>query len=139
MSLKRREHASHISRAYLLFFLISAFEYLHSKGRSHCDAHQDNVLVSDDVFAHGIMLIDFGSGHRQSDSDQLTIDAGHLGFKPVRVHHRHQKPIGRAEAARDFEIYDFRALGAMLAYMREIFFADASVQQLAEYDQSFAS
>jgi serine/threonine protein kinase len=52
---------------FVIYTLIDAFEYLHQEGRMHCDAHADNILISDRVYGEGIMIIDFGSGHRGSD------------------------------------------------------------------------
>jgi serine/threonine protein kinase len=68
---------------YVIHSLIDAFQYLHERGRTHCDAHEDNILISEHVFADGILIIDFGSGHRESDPSPETPDRGHAGFKPL--------------------------------------------------------
>src|ERR1700682_3458552 len=62
---------------FVIYSLIDAFEYLHKMGRTHCDAHEDNILISDRIFGEGILLIDFGSGHRGSDPSPDTPDRGH--------------------------------------------------------------
>lgn len=119
---------------FVIYSIIDVFDYVHKNGRSHCDAHQDNILIGENVFSQGIMLIDFGSGHRLSDERPVTFDKGALEFKPPQFQPRHQQLINRAAAAKDFEQYDIRAVGMLLSVMREIFFSDASVQQVSEYD-----
>ena len=54
---------------FVIYSLIDAFEYLHKMNRSHCDAHEDNILIRERVFGEGILIIDFGSGHRGSDPE----------------------------------------------------------------------
>ena len=107
---------------FIIHSLLDTFAYLHENGRSHCDAHQDNILIGENVFAQGIMLIDFGSGHRGSDEKEDTLDRGAILFKDPPAQARHQRVVNRSAAAPDFERYDFKAVGVLLAVMREIFF-----------------
>jgi HD superfamily phosphohydrolase len=119
---------------FIIHSVIDTFDYLHKTGRSHCDAHQDNVLIGRNVFQDGIMIIDFGSGHRGSDPDPTTYDRGALIGKEPELQHRHQRPVSRIAASRDFERHDYRSVGVLLNVMREIFFADASPHQTDEYN-----
>lgn len=119
---------------FVIHCIIDAFDYVHSSGRSHCDAHQDNILIGRNVFKDGIMIIDFGSGHRGSDPAPFTYDRGALIGKEPELQHRHQKPVNRLTALRDFERHDFRSVGVLLNVMRPIFFADASPYQVEEYN-----
>ena len=45
---------------FVVMLLIDAFEYLHSQGRTHCDLHAKNVLISEEVFKDGILRIMMG-------------------------------------------------------------------------------
>ena len=66
---------------YFINSLIDTLEYLHLKRRTHCDLHAQNILISKNVFSEGILLIDFGSGHRASDSSPSTYERGFPAFK----------------------------------------------------------
>jgi HD superfamily phosphohydrolase len=114
---------------FVIYTLIDTFEYLHQQRRMHCDAHADNILISERVFGEGIMIIDFGSGHRGSAPEEKTPDRGHLGFKPIVGQARHQKLVDRQESNHQFQQYDFSALGRALALMGDTFFPEASLEQ----------
>lgn len=113
--------------------IIDTFMYIHKHGRTHCDAHQDNILIGDDIFAQGLMLIDFGSGHRESDDNAYTTDRGNLAFKDPGRLDQHQKRVKRDAAANAFVQSDLAAVGSLLAAMQSIFFADASSIQINNY------
>jgi len=113
--------------------LIDAIEYIHDNGRAHCDLHQNNILLSKEVFAEGLMIIDFGSGHRDSASPDLTPDGGHLAFKNISGQSRHRERVKRAHANDDFRANDIRAFGRALALMEACFFSNASHDQLLSY------
>lgn len=55
--------------AVVISSLISTFKTLHERGRTHCDLHTKNILISNDVLGEGILVIDLGSGHHESDTD----------------------------------------------------------------------
>jgi len=118
---------------FVVVSLIDALEYLHTNGRTHCDLHQDNILLSEKVFAEGLMIIDFGSGHRESASPELTPDRGHWAFKDVKGQGRFQQPVKRKIATDDFRANDIRAFGRALAVMERCFFSTASHDQLLCY------
>lgn len=118
---------------FVVHSLIDTVEYLHNNGRTHCDLHQDNIIISRDVYAEGLMIIDFGSGHRRSDPEEGTFDRGHLPFKTLEGQTRHRHWVRRADAELDFEKYDFAALGRALWTMSPNLFADAPSDRIQEY------
>lgn len=115
--------------------LIDVLEYIHTKGRTHCDLHKNNILLSDKIFAEGLMIIDFGSGHRDSDDEYKTRDGGNFGFKNVKGQAGFRQPVNRNIAKQEFQNYDFRAFGNALALMANCFFANVSHDQLIAYNE----
>jgi serine/threonine protein kinase len=63
--------------------LIDTLEYLHGLGRTHCDLHEENLLLGPNVLADGLLIIDLGSGHRLSATRPKTVDRGHLAHKLI--------------------------------------------------------
>ncbi len=120
---------------FVIASLIDVLEYLHEEGRTHCDLHGDNILLSQKVFAEGILIIDFGSGHRDSSADPETDDRGHGGFKNIRGQQQHRRRVKRATAVQQFRDYDFTALGKALAGMQSLFFASAPYDQNIAYSE----
>jgi hypothetical protein len=57
--------------------------YLHSNGRTHNDVHLQNVMIGQPLFQKGIMLIDFGSGHRESETSPNTEASEAEAFKDI--------------------------------------------------------
>ena len=103
---RKQEKKLRTEEAYFVIYsLIDAFQYLHQMGRTHCDAHEDNILISDRVFAQGILIIDFGSGHRESDPSPDTPDRGHAGSKNIEGQIRFQRNVDRKTAADEFKRY----------------------------------
>ena len=74
---------------YAISSLLSVLEYLHLQGRRHCDLHTKNVMIDVDIFRHGLLVIDFGSGHRDSDSKPAYAKP----WNPVRKGHTRQGPL----------------------------------------------
>jgi len=135
---KFKQNGHNLSLAESLFVISSLFdvvEYLHSKGRTHCDLHRDNVMIGDNVFAQGIMIIDFGSGHRLSDPSPLTQENGRIEFKAAQAQQRHNSYSHRNTVADDFMLQDFKALGVLLNFMKNIFMSHASVRQQQIFDE----
>lgn len=118
---------------FVIVSLIDALDYIHINGRTHCDLHQDNILLSDKVFAEGLMVIDFGAGHRGSDSSDVTPDRGTIHFKDVKGMARHRQSVNRDLFDADFRANDIRAFGRALALMERCFFSHASHDQLLSY------
>lgn len=118
---------------FVIVSLIDVLEYLHSEGRTHCDLHQNNILLSDRIFAEGLMVIDFGAGHRDSDSASNTPDRGTVQFKDVPGQARHRTLVHRHLFEEAFRANDFRAFGQALAFMEQCFFAYASHDQRLLY------
>jgi HD superfamily phosphohydrolase len=118
---------------FVIASLIDALEYLHQSGRTHCDLHEENILISDRVLAEGILIIDYGSGHRESASASKTDDRGHLGFKaPWNIPHFREEVI-RDLVGEDFQGNDYRALGRLLLLMEKPFFGTANTEQRSAY------
>lgn len=113
--------------------LMDALRYLHARGRTHCDFHQNNILIHENVFTHGILIIDFGSGHRESDSSEATVERGDHRYKPTVAQARYREPISRTKAGEGFRAADFSALGHLLGLMSECFFSDAPRDQQIAY------
>ncbi len=113
--------------------LLSVLEYLHSEGRPHCDLHTKNVMIDEDVFRHGLLVIDFGSGHRESDSSPFTPNRGIVFAKDTKDKSRFQQSVPRIEMNAGFKRSDFKALGTLLGTMGETFFVDASIFQKQAY------
>lgn len=103
--------------AYVVWSLLDVLRYLHETGRTHCDLHSNNVMISAEVFRHGIMVIDFSSGHRDSDSSLETSNRGNLHFKPVEQQGRTGRRVNRSQELMAFRRADFKALGTLLALM----------------------
>ncbi len=113
--------------------LIETFDYLHERGRTHCDLHHKNILISEEIVGKGILVIDFGSGHRDSDSEPITPDRGDPGLKDARGLMRHKQKVDRHDAASEFRANDIRAFGKALAFMTEPFFSAAPRDQYLAY------
>lgn len=120
---------------YLISALIDTVEYLHSQGRTHCDLHESNIMISPRIFADGILIIDFGSGHRLTDSSSETHDRGHPGIKNLNGLARDRRKVNRREAAKDFEASDIKGLGAALHSMSNTFFSDGPYDQRLAYTE----
>lgn len=120
---------------FVIWSLMDVVKYLHEEGRTHCDLHTNNVLLSENVFQHGILVIDFGSGHRQSDPTPETANRGNVLFKDVVSQAHDRQTVSRREMRPDFQSFDFVALGSLLAQMERCFFGDASsIQSTAYFD-----
>jgi HD superfamily phosphohydrolase len=119
---------------YIISSLIDVLDYLHKTGRSHCDLHLDNILISEKVFAEGILVIDFGSGHRESDDNPTTPIRGNAGFKQARELSQNRLPANRKILANDFKHNDFTAFGICLATMKDCFFHWAAHDQIIDYE-----
>ena len=118
---------------FVIASLIDVLQYLHDKGRMHCDLHGDNILISERIFAEGILIIDFGSGHRVSDEKEETLDRGNPQFKNIKGQKQHRKRVLRSKSVGQFENYDFTALRKALAGMEDAFCALAPNDQRIAY------
>jgi HD superfamily phosphohydrolase len=101
----------------------------------HCDLHNDNILISQRIFAEGILIIDFGSGHRVSDERPETPDRGNPLFKNLRGQKQHRKTVVRTQSIAQFENYDYTALGKALAGMEDAFFSAAPHDQRLAFSE----
>lgn len=122
-----------------ILMLIDVFKCLHGAERTHCDLHPDNVMISSDIHKDGIYLIDFGSGHRGSDSAPFTYNKGNKLFKDTYGLDNNRELVERSEAADSFEHSDFKAFGYLLSFMEDCFFQDASIlakEAYADFAQS---
>jgi HD superfamily phosphohydrolase len=119
------------------FFVISEFvsviSHVHSAGRTHCDLHGGNILLGDDIFRDGILIIDFGSGHRESDSSPLTANRGNPGFKPQDSLRLDRLSVERESLEISFRRADIAALGKLLTQMDGVFVKNASPLVRDEY------
>ncbi|MBI5890886.1 MAG: HD domain-containing protein [Nitrosomonadales bacterium] len=113
--------------------LIDALEYLHGEGRTHCDLHEENILIGPRILADGIMIIDYGSGHRESAEAPTTDDRGHLGHKDIFDIPGFRYSVDRQLHNQVFQENDFRALGRLLALMKNVFFGKANTEQRLAY------
>lgn len=118
---------------FVIASLIDVLEYIHETGRTHCDLHGDNILISEKVLGEGILVIDFGSGHRGSKDTPDTYDRGHGGFKNIKGQQQHRLQVRRLESIANFRDYDFNALGKALSGMQEAFFSTAPHDQNIAY------
>ncbi|MGC4007035.1 MAG: HD domain-containing protein [Pirellulales bacterium] len=113
--------------------LIDAFEYLHDHDRAHCDFHYNNVMISGNVYKDGILIIDFGSGHRLSDSAQSTLNQGDFRHKDIESQIQFKSRVNRKAHSSHFAQSDFKSLGHQLAIMTKSFFANAPIDQQRSY------
>ncbi|MFO0978527.1 MAG: protein kinase, partial [Planctomycetaceae bacterium] len=118
---------------YVVSSLIDVLKYIHREGRTHCDLHAGNVLISKDVLRDGILVIDFGSGHRQSDTTSGTVNKGNIHFKPPELQRLDRKVVHRSQANDEFQKSDLAALGSLLSQMQDAFLSEASVPIREEY------
>lgn len=118
---------------FVITSLMDALEYLHSEGRTHCDLHEENILIGPRILADGIMIIDYGSGHRESAIDPTTDDRGHLGHKDIFDVPGFRYSVDRHAHNQKFQENDFRALGRLLALMEKSFFGNANTEQRRSY------
>lgn len=108
----------------VIWSLLDVLKYIHQEGRQHCDLHAKNVMLSTSIFGEGAMVIDFSSGHRESDSSPETINRGNVNFKDFD-----DQPRAGLRGPRNLTGYqhsDFRALGLLLSQMQDCFFANAT-------------
>ncbi|HWB02111.1 MAG TPA: protein kinase [Verrucomicrobiales bacterium] len=131
---KSEERLNTEDSLFVVSSLVSVLEYLHSKGRTHCDIHPKNVMLDGDVMRNGILLIDFGSGHRESDTRTQTENRGLVFNKIAQDKAQQHKLIDRSDAISLGAYSDFRGLGQLLATMANVFFADGSIAQKAAYE-----
>ncbi len=118
---------------YVIWSLMDVLKYLHEHHRAHCDLHQNNVLLSGEVFRDGILIIDFGSGHRESGTAPQTENRGNVLFKDNRSQALNRESVSRSAFRTSFEGFDFAALGNLLAIMQPCFFGDASRAHVLAY------
>ena len=119
--------------SFVIFQLISVISHVHAAERTHCDLHPGNVLLGDDIFRDGLLVIDFGSGHRNSDSSPGTANRGNAGFKPPESLRRDRLQIDRTSLADEFRPSDIAGLGTLLTQMHEVFVGSASPIVQDEY------
>lgn len=113
--------------------LIDVCKHLHSVGRTHCDLHSNNVLLGTDILADGLMVIDFGSGHKESDSTPETLNRGNVNFKPIASQITDRSVVNRHDFAEEFRKADIAALGKLFAQMLDVFLTGASIATRDEY------
>lgn len=118
---------------FVITSLIDTLEYLHEQGRTHCDLHEENILIGPRILADGIMIIDFGSGHRESAEAPDTDDRGHLGHKDIFDVPGYRYSVDRHAHNQKFQENDYRALGRLLALMERTFFSKANTEQRRAY------
>ena len=106
--------------------LIDVLSYLHKHNRQHDDLHANNVLIGEDTIREGILLIDFGSGHRLSDPDPETTNRGHGSFKDTRGRKAGRSRVNRVEFQDSFRSSDFNAFGKLLQTMEGSFVGGSS-------------
>ncbi len=109
--------------------LVDTLEYLHKEGRTHCDLHEENILIGPRVVADGLLIIDLGSGHRKSAVQNDTKDRGHLAHKLISDIPAFRQDVERLAMQESWEATDFKALGRLLVLMQEPFFGNASSAQ----------
>ena len=109
--------------------LIDTLEYLHSQRRTHCDLHEENILIGPRIFADGLLIIDLGSGHRLSAARPNTKDRGHLAHKLIDDMPGFRHQVERLAMQDSWEATDFKALGRLLVLMLDPFFGSASAAQ----------
>lgn len=119
---------------FVLSSLLDVLKYLHDNGRTHCDLHQNNVMICCDVLRHGVLVIDFSSGHRDSDSSPFTANRGNVNFKDPQDQRHSGVSVDRREFSVSFQHSDFNALGKLLAIMRGCFIAKSPPATQAAYD-----
>jgi HD superfamily phosphohydrolase len=132
-----RSHGKRLSlqeAVFAIWSLIDVLKYLHVHGRTHCDLHQNNVMISENVLQDGILVIDFGSGHRESDSSVETSNRGNVNFKDIRGQSKVGDQVHRDSFREEFAKSDFHALGNLLGIMRDSFFGSASPVARSAYD-----
>ncbi len=71
------------SSIFTISTLLDVVEYIHSHGRTHCDLHSKNILISEHVLREGLLVIDFGSGHHATDQSPYTENRGMPQVKPL--------------------------------------------------------
>lgn len=111
--------------------LFDAVEATHKLGRSHCDLHSKNILVGDNILSDGILIIDFGSGHRESDTSPLTENRGNPFLKLGQP--TYGQLVERHGATSAFRVYDLVAIGQLLSQGDAILFADSPPVQKAAF------
>ena len=121
--------------SYVIWSLMDVLKYLHGEGRTHCDLHQDNVLIHEEVIRFGVMVIDFSSGHRGSDSSPNTENRGYPAFKDAKGLALDRSTVKREEHLHRFQASDFKALGFLLSMMRDCFVGSAAPLQKHAYDE----
>lgn len=126
----RRENVFEIQESiYLIQLLVDVLSYLHDQGRTHCDLHPKNILLGQDLLKDGILVIDFGSGHRESDTTPETRNAGAVHLKPKRAQANARSSIDRRAAMDDFRQTDIRSLGQLLSSFPDKLFIGAGTIQ----------
>lgn len=130
----RKSHKLACNESYFsISALLNVLEYLHGRGRPHCDLHGKNVMIDEDVSRHGILVIDFGSGHRDTDTTPLTTNRGPAYSKDTAGKGKLQRQVQRDQMSLSFRRADFKALGTLLGVMGDSLFNDASVIQKQTY------
>src|SRR5581483_10056650 len=63
---------------YVISSLFDTFEYLHGQKVAHGDFHPKNILIGENIYRDGILVIDFGSS-RLDNSEERTADFASIG------------------------------------------------------------
>lgn len=114
---KERKSLSEESSVFVITSLIDTFKYVHENGRSHCDFHLQNVMVSTDVIRDGVLIIDFGAGKRQS-AGQVNVPYSN---------------IPRESASPGAVLTDLVSFGKALKSLVGFLFGDANADQKEAY------
>jgi len=119
--------------AFAILSIVDALEYLHQTNRTHCDLHLDNLMLGQKILADGVMIIDLGSGHRNTATEPVTADRGGLAFKGTHEIRNYRRNVNRKDTWDAFVKNDIRALGKSLLQMIEVFFSKATHEQRSAY------
>ena len=113
--------------------LVDALDYLHRAGRVHRDLHPGNLMIGENVFRQGMMVIDFGSG------SILDNTVSQITAPPVPEHDDVEaRALNRCLAGlhRSSSVLcrsDFNRLGRLLSQARRALTGGASAALLRSY------
>ncbi|KAI6716316.1 hypothetical protein PZA11_002612 [Diplocarpon coronariae] len=75
--------------------IVSALDFMHTKGVAHRDIKLENVLITQTDFGGRVVLTDFGfASHTQSNAGRMLSNVGTPGYlapEVVRAEHTHQR------------------------------------------------
>ncbi|XP_054758881.2 ribosomal protein S6 kinase alpha-5-like [Lytechinus pictus] len=99
--IKKKKHFDELEASMIMKKLVSAVEYMHSRGIVHRDLKPENILFTDDSDDAELKIIDFGFARITNSNQPLKTPCFSLHFAAPEVLKRTHEPEGEYDASCD--------------------------------------